>query len=97
MTELIADRYCPCGPSEACDLATGAVLPADDVMAARPSREGPLDALLEVLDRGQDGVPRWVVVDAATATRARASGTWAPASSSSVRSASRPRSAGPFR
>ena len=72
MTRLIGDRYCMCGPREACDLATGAVVPVDDATAVRPLRERPLDALLEVLDRGQDGAPRWVVADAAPAARARA-------------------------
>ena len=72
MTRLIADRYCLCGPDEACDLATGTVLPVDDATAVRLSRERPMDALLEVLDRGRDGVPRWVVGDAPSAARARA-------------------------
>ena len=31
MTRLIADRYCLCGPREACDLATGAMLPVDEI------------------------------------------------------------------
>jgi DNA-binding NtrC family response regulator len=71
MTRLIADRYCLCGPREACDLATGAVVPVDDTTVLRAARDRPLDALLEVLDRGRDGVPRWVVADAASAARAR--------------------------
>ena len=61
MTRLLHDRYLPCDGQRAWDLATGDLISLDD--AAQPAAAMPASSavLIEVLDHGRDGGPRWVV------------------------------------
>jgi DNA-binding NtrC family response regulator len=62
MTRLVRDRYVRVNDAQAWDLATGdTVLVRDDVA---PCAEAPLDSLVEVLDHGREGMPRWLAIEA---------------------------------
>jgi DNA-binding NtrC family response regulator len=68
MSRLLHDRYCAYGSSHAWDLITGESVRGDAITAA--SAESPAPAsLLEVLDHGREGEPRWVVADTANGPR----------------------------
>jgi hypothetical protein len=62
VARLLHDRYYEYAPDRAWDLLTGKIVPlpanAAEVDHDRPS----LSALIELLDHGQDGAPRWMVV-----------------------------------
>jgi DNA-binding NtrC family response regulator len=62
MPRLLRDRYLTGGDDCVWDLATGDTLPA------LPDRDDmpmpPAPALIELLDHGRDGAPRWIVIDA---------------------------------
>jgi DNA-binding NtrC family response regulator/tetratricopeptide (TPR) repeat protein len=63
MSRLLHDRYYAYGPEHAWDLATGDSVRVKDI--ADDANEPPAPAtLLEVLDHGRDGEPRWMVADA---------------------------------
>ena len=62
MSRLLHDRYYTYGPAHAWDLATGDSVRVDEI--ADEASEPPAPAsLLEVLDHGREGQPRWVVAD----------------------------------
>jgi DNA-binding NtrC family response regulator len=69
MTQLIADRFLPAGPGLLRDLATGDTVPEHPGVPP-PSDDPPLSPLLELLDHGEEGAPRWVVVETASADAA---------------------------
>jgi hypothetical protein len=68
MSRLLHDRYCAYGSTHAWDLATGESVRTDAITedAAEPPAPAPL---LEVLDHGREGEPRWVVADTAHGPR----------------------------
>jgi DNA-binding NtrC family response regulator/tetratricopeptide (TPR) repeat protein len=61
MTRLIADRFLPLGPGLLRDLATGEAVPEEHAAAA--VADPPLSPLVELLDHGEEGAPRWIVID----------------------------------
>jgi DNA-binding NtrC family response regulator len=62
MSRLLHDRYYVYAAEHAWDLATGESV-AIDTIAMTSSRTSPVvEPLVEVLDHGRDGEPRWVVV-----------------------------------
>ena len=62
MSRLLHDRYYAYAAEHAWDLATGESV-AIDTIAMTSSRTSPVvEPLVEVLDHGRDGEPRWVVV-----------------------------------
>ncbi len=62
MSRLLHDRYYAYAAEHAWDLATGESV-AIDTIAMTSSRPSPVvEPLVEVLDHGRDGEPRWVVV-----------------------------------
>src|SRR5688572_21415496 len=61
MPPLLRDRYLMIDATRACDLATGDVVPIDELTAHRSARHRSPPALLEVLEHGRDGEPRAVV------------------------------------
>lgn len=68
MSRLLHDRYCAYGPSHAWDLATGESVRVHAI--AHDDNEAPAPAsLLEVLEHGRDGEPRWIVADTANGPR----------------------------
>src|SRR5688572_25703801 len=68
MSRLLHDRYCAYGSTHAWDLATGESVRTDAI--ADDAAEPPAPAsLLEVLDHGREGEPRWVVADTAHGPR----------------------------
>ena len=67
MPRILHDRYYANDGEHACDLATGQSVPMTAVGAPR-TRRTPLPQLLpliEVLEHGREGEPRWVTIDAA--------------------------------
>jgi two-component system response regulator HydG len=65
MARLVHDRFMRLDGDRACDLATGAEVRLDALTEVVPSEtEASLGPLLEALDHGRDGYPRWVVGDA---------------------------------
>src|SRR5688572_5238727 len=64
MTGLLRDRYFEYGPDRAWDLVTGEAVsssePAEDDGEPRPG----FDPLIELLDHGRDGSPRWFALEA---------------------------------
>ena len=71
MTRLLHDRYYAYAAEHAWDLATGESVPIGELAAA--STASPVaEPLLEVLDHGRDGEPRWVVVETAAGQSSRA-------------------------
>jgi DNA-binding NtrC family response regulator len=68
MSRLLNDRYYTYGPAHAWDLATGESVRVDEI--ADGASEPPAPAsLVEVLDHGRDGEPRWIVADATSGPR----------------------------
>ena len=63
MTRLLHDRYYAYAPDHAWDLATGESVPMAQTAMAQPPLSPVAETLLEVLDNGRDGEPRWVVVE----------------------------------
>ena len=69
MSRLLHDRYYTYGSSHAWDLATGESLHVDDI-ATDADAEPPAPAsLIEVLDHGREGEPRWIVADTTNGPR----------------------------
>jgi DNA-binding NtrC family response regulator len=65
MVQLLHDRFMRLDGDRACDLATGAEVRLDALIDAPPSQtDASLGPLLEALDHGRDGYPRWVIADA---------------------------------
>jgi DNA-binding NtrC family response regulator len=63
MSRLLHDRYYAYAPEHAWDLATGETVRIDEI-AENPTGESCAPAsLVEVLDHGREGEPRWVVAD----------------------------------
>jgi two-component system response regulator AtoC len=63
VVRLLRDRYAVYDGGNACDLATGEVVRADGVSTEEPVPvEVELAPLMEVLDDGRDGEPRWIAV-----------------------------------
>jgi DNA-binding NtrC family response regulator len=68
MSRLLHDRYCAYGSTHAWDLATGESVRMDAI--AHDDNEPPAaPSLLEVLDHGREGEPRWIVADTAHGPR----------------------------
>ncbi|MBI4887880.1 MAG: hypothetical protein HY824_12360, partial [Acidobacteria bacterium] len=61
MPRLLHDRYIAYDDLHGCDLATGDAVRLDAIPPERSEEECP--ALVDLLDDGQDGSPRWVVLD----------------------------------
>ena len=76
MVHLLHDRYYACDANRCCDLASGEMLRVEDASADAPPGRGMdppgLAPLMEVLEHGCDGDPRWVVSDASNAAQAAA-------------------------
>ncbi len=71
VAQLVHDRFMRIGGDRVCDLATGAEVRLDALTEVVPSQiEASLRPLLEALDHGRDGYPRWVVADARTRRQA---------------------------
>ena len=68
MSRLLHDRYCAYGSSHAWDLTTGESVRVDAIAADDCEPPAPA-SLLEVLDHGREGEPRWVVADSAKGPR----------------------------
>ncbi|HEY9464063.1 MAG TPA: sigma-54 dependent transcriptional regulator [Vicinamibacterales bacterium] len=68
MSRLLHDRYCAYGSSHAWDLTTGASVRVDAIAADDCEPPAPA-SLLEVLEHGREGEPRWVVADSANGPR----------------------------
>jgi DNA-binding NtrC family response regulator len=68
MSRLLHDRYYAYGSSHAWDLTTGASVRVDAIAADECEPPAPA-SLLEVLDHGREGEPRWVVADSANGPR----------------------------
>ena len=67
MAGLLRDRYFEFAPDQAWDLMTGAPVSS---LAAAQSTDAPAlapDALVELLEHGVEGAPRWIVADATKA------------------------------
>src|SRR5688572_14164373 len=63
MTRLLHDRYYAYATEHAWDLATGESLPLTELTAIPAATEPVAEPLVELLDHGRDGEPRWVVVE----------------------------------
>jgi DNA-binding NtrC family response regulator len=72
MTQLLHDRYYVYAAEHAWDLATGDSVPIADARASPPSPTPGPEPLIEVLDHGREGEPRWVVVEAPPGASTRA-------------------------
>jgi hypothetical protein len=73
MTHLLHDRYMRLEGDRACDLATGNEVRLDALVdASRAESDAGLRPVLEALDHGRDGYPRWVVVAARNRRQATA-------------------------
>ena len=70
MTRLLRDRFVSIDDVRGWDLATGECVALADGEA--PPDKPPLAPLIEVLDHGCDGRPRWIVTDAASRHQADA-------------------------
>ena len=70
MPRLVHDRYVAYDDLHGCDLATGEDVRLDALTSSQPTRE--LPPLCELLDAGQDGRPRWVVLDVRNAAEGTA-------------------------
>jgi DNA-binding NtrC family response regulator len=64
MARLLRDRYLPYDSQHAWDLATGESVPVDDGADQDECDDPPLPLLIEVLEHGREGTPRWIVADA---------------------------------
>ena len=60
MSGLLRDRYLPFTDGGAWDLATGQIVPLDTAAGA-PDTGPPIPSLVEVLEHGHEGAPRWLV------------------------------------
>jgi DNA-binding NtrC family response regulator/tetratricopeptide (TPR) repeat protein len=69
MNRLLHDRYCAYGSTHAWDLATGESVRVDAIDDT-PELSPPA-SLLEVLDHGREGEPRWVVADTTRGPRSQ--------------------------
>jgi two-component system, NtrC family, response regulator AtoC len=65
MTRLLHDRYYAYAEEHAWDLATGESVPLGELANAPPVCAPVAESLVEMLDHGRDGDPRWVVVETA--------------------------------
>jgi DNA-binding NtrC family response regulator/tetratricopeptide (TPR) repeat protein len=63
MGQLLHDRYYAGRSDRALDLVTGETVPIDRVNRDRPPDGPAIGPLVEVLDHGQEGMPRWVAFD----------------------------------
>src|SRR5262245_50437340 len=63
MSRLLHDRYYAYAAEHAWDLATGESVSLTDMTPPLPTSTALADALVEVLDHGREGEPRWVVVE----------------------------------
>jgi DNA-binding NtrC family response regulator len=63
MSRFLHDRYYVYGPSHAWDLATGERLRVDEIVADAAAEPPAPRSLIEVLEHGREGEPRWVVAD----------------------------------
>jgi DNA-binding NtrC family response regulator len=68
MSRLLHDRYCASGSTHAWDLATGESVRIDAIATGDAEPPAPA-SLVEVLDHGRDGEPRWIVADTARGPR----------------------------
>lgn len=68
MSRLLHDRYCAYGSTHAWDLTTGESVRVDAIVADDIETPAPA-SLLEVLDHGREGEPRWVVADTSNGPR----------------------------
>src|SRR5688500_6929636 len=66
MGRLLRDRYYEYAPDQAWELATGQAVDVTALPAEPPSREPPVAPLVEVLDHGREGAPRWIVTEMTT-------------------------------
>ncbi|MBI4263779.1 MAG: sigma 54-interacting transcriptional regulator [Acidobacteria bacterium] len=73
MVRLLRDRYFAHDQLHGCDLVTGEPVRLDELREEEsPPPESALAPLLEVLDHGRDGDPRWVVASARTGAQTAA-------------------------
>ena len=63
MSRLLHDRYYAYASEHAWDLATGESVPLTGVAAPASTSATITEPLVEVLDHGREGEPRWVVVE----------------------------------
>ena len=63
MVGLIGDRYLSAGSEAVLDLATARVVPSIGIARESSSEVPPIESLVDVLDHGREGFPRWVVAD----------------------------------
>ena len=71
MTRVRGDRYVAGDGGRAWDLATGDEVPLDAIGDdEEPCSEQDLAALVELLEQGREGAPRWVVADARSGAQA---------------------------
>ena len=63
MSRLLRDRYYADAAGRGWDLATGENVPLNDPPDDEVVRQPALASLVEVLDHGREGCPRWVVLD----------------------------------
>ena len=63
MSRLLHDRYYAYAADHAWDLATGESVPLADLTTSPASTPTVAASLVEVLDHGREGEPRWVVVE----------------------------------
>src|SRR5688500_946187 len=66
MARLLRDRYFEYAPDQAWDLATGEPVNVGVLPDEGPRRDPPFGPLVEVLDHGREGAPRWIVADIPT-------------------------------
>ena len=64
MPGLLRDRYFEYAPNRAWDLVTGETVPAQIDKVDLPASDPASGSLIELLDHGVDGMPRWIVSDA---------------------------------
>ena len=69
MSRLLHDRYYAYGPSHAWDLATGESVRVDEIVVDDPAEAPPPASLVEALEHGREGEPRWIVADTAKGPR----------------------------
>ena len=63
MCRLIDDRYLSNGSGDVLDLATRRVVPVDAITRDSSVDGPPIDSLVDVLDQGREGFPRWIVAE----------------------------------
>jgi hypothetical protein len=74
MTRFLHDRYYAYAADHAWDLATGESVPIAELAMTSSAAASPpvVEPLIEMLDHGRDGQPRWVVVETAAGQSALA-------------------------